>query len=104
LAEIFIIQCDFTGKMTQPSSVTKFSSLQPTLEKHDNVSNKKSARHKSLKWIGMDCAGQKYTNDVQFVFEKNFLKKFFLLPESRHFARENTISENEVLLFFSRFW
>jgi len=52
----------------------------------------------------MDCAGQKYTNDVQFVFEKNFLKKFFLLPESRHFARENTISENEVLLFFSRFW
>jgi len=27
-----------------------------------------------------------------------------LLPESRHFARETTISENEVLLFFSRFW
>jgi len=46
----------------------------------------------------------KYTNYVQFVFEKNFLEKFFLLPESRHFARETTISENEVLLFFSRFW
>jgi len=26
LAEIFIVQCDFTGKMTQPSSVTKISS------------------------------------------------------------------------------
>jgi len=46
----------------------------------------------------------KYTSDVQFVFEKNFLKKIFLLLESRHFARETTISENEVLLFFSRFW
>ena len=45
----------------------------------------------------------KYTDDVQFVFEKNFLKKFFKLPESWHFARENNISENEVLLFFPEF-
>jgi len=27
MAEIFIVQCDFTGKMTQPSIVTKLSSL-----------------------------------------------------------------------------
>jgi len=35
---------------------------------------------------------------------KNFPEDFFLLLESRHFARENTISENEVLLYFSKFW
>jgi len=25
-------------------------------------------------------------------------------PASRHFARENTVSKNEVSLFFSKFW
>jgi len=32
---------------------------------------------------------------VQFLFENLSLKKISLLPESRHFARENAVSENE---------
>ena len=42
----------------------------------------------------------KLIKDVQFSFEKIFLKNFFLLSESRPFPRETTISENEILLFF----
>ena len=37
----------------------------------------------------MDCSAlrsSKYTKAVQFLFENLFLEKFFLLPESRHFA------------------
>jgi hypothetical protein len=34
LAEIFIVQCDFTGKMTQPSSVTNFQALQDCQNPH----------------------------------------------------------------------
>jgi len=33
-----------------------------------------------------------------------FLKKKNLLPESRHFARENAVSKNEVSLVFPKFW
>jgi len=40
---------------------------------------------------------------VQFLFENVFLKKKNLLPESRHFARENAVSKNEDSLFFSIF-
>jgi len=68
------------------------------------VSNKKKRPTKITEMDRNGLRSTKYTTDMQFVFEKKFLKKFFLLPESRHFARETTISENEVLLFFSRFW
>jgi len=43
LAEIFILQCDFTGKITHPSSVTNFraqKTLKPTLAQQDNLSKK----------------------------------------------------------------
>jgi len=37
-------------------------------------------------------------------FHLNFFpEEIFFVPESWHFACENTISENEVLLFFSKF-
>jgi len=55
----------------------------------------------------MDCnslLSSKKTKDVQFLFENLFLKKIFLLPESRHFARENAVSRNEESLFFPIFW
>jgi len=34
LAEIFIVQCDFTGKMTQPSSVTNFVAIEDCQNPH----------------------------------------------------------------------
>jgi len=62
---------------------------------------------RSTKITEMDRNGlrsTKYMKNVQFSFENVFLKNVFCLPESRHFALENTISENEVLLFSPKFW
>jgi len=55
----------------------------------------------------MDCnalRSTKYITDLQFLFENLFLKKFVLLPERGHFARENAVSKNEDSLVFSKFW
>ena len=73
-------------------------------------------------WIAMHCARQSrlrisflsfFSLDlsfflsflgVQFLFENLFLTKKKLLPESRHFARENAFSKKEDSLVFCILW
>jgi len=109
LAEIFIFQCDFTGKVTQPSSVTSFRVLE-----YFPIHTGKSQQAMKMGifcenflsiWIAVHCARQSRLGMCNFYFKINLLiKNFFLLPASLHFARENTVSKNEVSLFFSKFW
>ena len=62
LAEIFIVQCDFTGKITHPSSVINFRALQDSrTHTGKSVQTKQKLRNRNgMTWGG--CASQKCFN------------------------------------------
>jgi len=105
LAEIFILQCDFTDKITHPSRVTNFRALldpqthagttrQCVKKKNIEIRNGVTSRR---------CDLQKCSNLIDrksFVFLRHMLEKS---PQYRHFTREIADSENAVLLCLTRF-
>ena len=72
LNEIFIVGCDFTGKINQLSSVTPtfehFKTLKPTLAKHDNVSKKTQKFEIRDGMTRKGCASQECCNMKKFRF------------------------------------
>jgi len=106
LAEIFIVQCDFTGKITNPSSVTYFRALQDS-QTHTGKTRKcvqKKTSKAEIAWLLEDAPRKRvlissfFRNSFDFL--RNMLKKS---PQHRHFTREIAVSENDNLLFLTQF-
>ena len=102
--EICIVQCDFTGKMTQPSSVTQLSSPSKLSNPHWQITTmcpKKSKTSKSERaWLIEDAHCQSV---LIMCVEKNW----FCLrntpeksPQYHHFTRQNALFDKILLLFF----
>ena len=106
MAEIFIVQCDFTGKITHPSSVTNFRALQ--VSHTQNVKTRQCVKqHKNFEvWNGTTwrgCASQKCSNLIDrkgFDFLWNKLEKS---PQFRQFTCQNALfhkTQSVVLSWF----
>jgi len=70
LAEIFIVRCDFTGKITQPASVTKLSNISThtgkTRQCHDVSKKNFEIRN------GMTCIGYTSQKHSKLIYRKGF--------------------------------
>ena len=105
-AEIFIVQCDFTGKIIHPSSVTNFRAFQGS-QTHTGKTRQCVWKNKNFEIRNditfRECASQQCSNLIdrkRCIFLRIMLEKS---PYYRHFTREIAVSENAVLLFLTRF-